>query len=423
MDLLTSPKQPSQERLKDWYPYYAGYTSAFAAGVFKAYLGSAESVVDPWNGSGTTTAIAAGRGIRCLGIDLNPALTIVARARLTPRSIADSLPPIAADIVTLAEGLQPLDREVEPLSTWLQDGAVREIRKLQRAIHVVTSADESLEMELALASPLAPSRLPLITAFFYTALFASCRDLLRRFRGTNPTWLVAPDAPRRRLRPSATTIQAAFLGRVRYLSVRLPVDRTDSADLAEIRTGPAEALLPGDRSFDACLTSPPYATRIDYIKGSIPELSILGLSSDSMDLLRRKSTGTPVVRDVELTDRDLPALASELVERVASHGSHGSANYYAPWLRNYLTQLHLTLEAIEASVKPSGRIALVVQDSHYKEMHIDLQELVHASLAGCGRQLTERHDFEVRHSMSYMNSRARGHLTSRRYCESLLVFE
>ena len=59
VETLSSPKQPQPERQKDWYPYYAGYTTAFAAGVFEAYLSGAESVLDPWNGSGTTTAVAS----------------------------------------------------------------------------------------------------------------------------------------------------------------------------------------------------------------------------------------------------------------------------------------------------------------------------------------------------------------------------
>ena len=422
MESLASPKQPHQERLKDWYPYYAGFTSAFAASVFGSDLSAAQSVLDPWNGSGTTTAVAAARGVSCMGIDLNPASSVIARARLTPRSIADSLPPIAADIVTQSERLQPLEREVEPLSNWLQNKAVRHIRKLQRAVHLITSAEEPLEMDLALGSPGAPARLPLITAFFYTALFAACRDLLRSFRTSNPTWVVAPRSPQRRLRPNATTIHEAFLRRVDYLCLRLAVERPDSSKLAELLTGPATTLLPRDGSFDGCLTSPPYATRIDYIKGSMPELSILGLSPESLVLLRRQSTGTPVVRGVALTHERLPALAFELVERVARHSSHGSANYYAPWLRNYLAQLHETLEAISASVNPNGTIALVVQDSYYKAIHIDLQQLVSASMDAVGRSLIRRHDFEVTHSMSYMNPKARGHLPRRSHLESLLVF-
>jgi hypothetical protein len=423
MSSLYSPKQPPQERLKDWYPYYAGYTAIFARSVLDEYLTSAASIVDPWNGSGTTTAVATSRGIKSVGTDVNPALTIVARARLTPRSVADSLPPIAAEIVRLAGHQQLTDRESEPLSTWLLAPSVRDIRRLQHAIHVVTSADPALESELAQGVASAPTRLPLITAFFYAALFASCRDLLRRFRRSNPTWLVTPGSPRRRLRPGTTTIETAFLERVRYLCARLSVDRTDAGELAEIRTEPAERLLSRRPAFDACLTSPPYATRIDYIRGSVPELSVLGLAANAIAALRRESTGTPVIRGVTVPENDLPDEASALVERVAKHDSHGSANYYAPWLRNYLSRLHGTLCGIASSVSPSGRIALVVQDSYYKTIHIDLQTLVELSLVASGRRLLRQHDFEVNHSMSYMNTRARQHLPKRTHRESLLVFE
>ena len=423
MVTLASPKQPPPEHLKDWYPYYAGFTSAFVTDVFKYYLQSARSVVDPWNGSGTTTAVAAGRDVTSMGIDVNPALSIVARARLTPKSIADSLAPIAADIVAGAERTTPTYRESDPLSVWLGPASTNEIRRLQRAIHVVTAADDALEVDLYMGDESAPSRLPLITAFFYSVLFAATRDLLRPFRGSNPTWMVAPSTPHKRLRPRVETIRARFLERADYLSSRLQVTSPDSNELANIRTGRASAVLSDDHSFDACLASPPYATRIDYVKGSIPELSVLGLSEGAIAILRRQTTGTPVVRGVNRVEGGIPDEALDLVERIANHESHGSANYYAPWLRNYLTELHNTLEVIAARVKPAGRIAIVVQDSYYKSLHIDLQNLVAKSLAKAGRSLVAQHDFPVRHSMSHMNSRARSHLRVRKHRESLLVFE
>ena len=423
MITLASPKQPPTKHLKDWYPYYAGFTSAFVTDVFKCYLESAESVVDPWNGSGTTTAVAAGRSVTSMGVDINPALSVVARARLTPKSIADSLAPIAADIAAATEHITPAKRENDPLLVWLTPAASNEIRKLQRAIHVVTAADDTLEVDLSKGDESAPTRLPLITAFFYSALFAATRDLLRPFRGTNPTWMAAPTSPHKRLRPGPETIRAVFIERVVYLSSRLQIIKPDSNELASIRTGRASVILSDQRSFDACLTSPPYATRIDYIKGSLPELSVLGLSTEFITTLRQQSTGTPVVRGVNRIEDDIPEEAQDLVERVAGHESHGSANYYAPWLRNYLTEIHKALELIAARVKPAGRIALVVQDSYYKTLHIDLQKLVTASLATAGRSLIARHDFSVRHSMSNMNARARWHLPIRKHRESLLVFK
>ena len=423
MITLASPKQPPSERLKDWYPYYAGFTSAFATDVFKCYLKTAESVVDPWNGSGTTTAVAADRNVKSVGIDVNPALSVVARARLTPKAIADSLVPMAAAIAAVAGSTTPADRKNDPLLVWLGPAATEEVRRLQRAIHVVTAADDTLEVDLGRGDETAPSRLPLATAFFCSALFAAIRDVLRPFRASNPTWMVTPKSPHRRLRPGRETIRVRFVDRAAYLSSRLKVAAADTNELVRIRTGRASVILSEEDSFDACLTSPPYATRIDYIKGSVPELSVLGLSAKTIATLRQQTTGTPVVRGVSKAEREIPEAAEELVDQVARHESHGSASYYAPWLRNYLTEIHEVLELIAARVKRGGRIALVVQDSYYKSLHIDLQRLVTKSLEASGRCQVARHDFPVRHSMTHMNSRARSHLKTRKHCESLLVYE
>ena len=137
-----------------------------------------------------------------------------------------------------------------------------------------------------------------------------------------------------------------------YLSSRLKVTSADPNELVSIRTGRASVILAEDQSFDACLTSPPYATRIDYVKGSVPELSILGLSARAIAGLRQQTTGTPVVRGVNRAEGGMPEEAEELVMRVAHHESHGSASYYAPWLRNYLTEIHEVLQLIATRVKP-----------------------------------------------------------------------
>lgn len=392
------------------------------ADVFECYLQSATSVVDPWNGTGTTTAVATNRNIASLGIDINPALTVIARARLTPKSIADSLVPIAEEIVDTARKTVPTKRENEPLLDWLAPAATVEIRKLQRAIHQVTSADDTLEVDLYKGEETASSRLPMITSFFYSVLFAATRDLLHPFRVSNPTWMVVPNTWRKRLRPRQETIRARFIKRTEFLCSRLLITKPNSNEVACVRTGHSLDVLPDWQFFDACLASPPYATRIDYVKSTMPELAILGLNEKAIRILRQRTTGTPVVRGVKVVDGPMFDEAQDLIEKVANHESHGSLSYYAPWLRNYLSEMHRTLELISTSVKPTGRIALVVQDSYYKTLHIDLQGLISASFATVGRNLISRHDFPVHNSMSYMNSRARLHLHTHKHCESLLVF-
>lgn len=237
-----------------------------------------------------------------MGIDVNPALSIVARARQLPKSLAPALIPIATEITDIAKRTVPTQRECEPLSDCMGPTATNEIRKFQRAIHMVTATDDNLEIDLSMGDELATSRLPLLTAFFYTVLFAVAVDLLRRFRGSNPTWIVAPSSHHRRLRPSAAIIRANFFERTGYLCSRLHVTKSDPSELANIRMGRALDMLSYRHSFDACLASPPYATRIDYIKCMLPELAKLGLSAKAIADLRQHTTGTPIVRGVHTVD-------------------------------------------------------------------------------------------------------------------------
>jgi hypothetical protein len=42
---------------------------------------AAAPVLGPWNGTGTTTVVAASKNVPAIGFDVNPALVVVSRAR------------------------------------------------------------------------------------------------------------------------------------------------------------------------------------------------------------------------------------------------------------------------------------------------------------------------------------------------------
>ncbi|QND75155.1 DNA methyltransferase [Tardiphaga robiniae] len=95
---VPSPKRrTSVESFTKLFPYYAGFPESFV----RAVLGSeaikpGSLIYDPWNGSGTTTSVASEMGLPSIGIDINPVMVIVAKARLLPRSELFSLRPLAA---------------------------------------------------------------------------------------------------------------------------------------------------------------------------------------------------------------------------------------------------------------------------------------------------------------------------------------
>ncbi len=416
-------KQPQPEHLKDWYPYYAGFPSGFVEGALTRHYPLATSVLDPWNGAGTTTAVASFRGISSVGIDINPAVTIIAKARQTPRTIADSLRPIALEVCQAGLRTTPPGRSGDPLAKWMRRPALNEVRKLQHGLHVVLTDSPELQLELAHHPDRSSALLGTLPAFYYAALFATVRDLLSVFRASNPTWLRDPATHRHRITPTAERIHEAFLDRVSYLANRLTLADEASSGKAELRTATILDLDEPD-AYDGCLTSPPYATRVDYVRSSLAELSVLGLGEEQIADLRRRTTGTPTVRgrDADSGGELLSDTGEHLVRAIARHPSHGSSNYYAPWMRNYLADLERSLDRISSSVVADGPIGIVVQDSHYKEIRVDLQGIITETMESLGRPNRCREDFRVRHSLARLNPAARQHLANRNNSESLLIF-
>ena len=419
----TSPKQPPPEHQRDWYPYYAGFTKEFVDYVLSEHASAARKVLDPWNGSGTTTAACVQRGLSATGVDINPVSTVIARARLTPRSVADSLIPLAAKILYAARQHELAARPSDLLAIWLRPEACGRIRALQAAIHSALT-DLPANTEEKLTPVVLAKRLPLLACFYYTILFAVTREILRPFKASNPTWTRKPVSYRHRLAPSWPQIQESFFRQAAALSDRLTICFDNHLEpLAELRTASATRLPFPTCSFDAVVTSPPYATRIDYVHSALPELAAMAATKEEVAVLRRLSTGSPVIRK---PSSSLASLSSEnarrLLRRIASHHSKGSRSYYHPWMKIYLSDLQRGLQETARVVNPPGSIAIVVQDSHYKEIPVRLQEIVVEMMDAEGRSLVHRNDFAVKHHRAWMNPRAARHLAVRRNKESLLVF-
>jgi hypothetical protein len=86
----------SCDPVDSWYPYYAGYSAGFVEQALQESVATAKLVLDPWNGTGTTTVVAASKNIPAIGFDVNPALVVVSRAGLLGAGVSpdsQSFPP------------------------------------------------------------------------------------------------------------------------------------------------------------------------------------------------------------------------------------------------------------------------------------------------------------------------------------------
>ena len=281
----------------EWFPYYAGFSGVFARQIIRsAGLRHGAVILDPWNGSGTTTSAASLFGYRSVGFDLNPAMVVAAKARLLAGTEMPSIQPLLAEIEKKAScGVQLCDDD--PLLTWFMPESAASIRAIDRAVHTLLVSSDSVDSTVAGAS-----RLSTIASFFYVALFRTVRSLLGRFIRSNPTWIVRPTSPQNRLKPKYSILTSLFrwnAGTMAAAIEREPLDWDFSKSRCTISVASSGCLPVADDSVDFVLSSPPYCTRIDYGVATSPELAVLGFRlADQLPELRKQLIGTPTISNV-----------------------------------------------------------------------------------------------------------------------------
>ena len=357
-----------------------------------------------------------------MGLDLNPAMTVIATGRLAPFPQQPPLQSLADQILDTAREPTPASAADDLLAHWVRPRTARRIRAIQSAIHSCFKSSQkagTLQDDIS-----AVDQLPTTACFFYCILFSTVRSLLTRFGTTNPMWLKSPATYRHRIAPSWKTLTETFSVEFRRLSHRLTFLTEPTLDNhPPFRTGNAATLPFANDFFDAALTSPPYATRLDYVKGTLPELAVLGATEQTVHRLRREATGSPVVRGQ--TGRDDHHIESPYARRtlahIKSHPSKGSQSYYLPWMRNYLHHLEAGILEIDRVVTADGTVGIVVQDSYYKDFHVNLQRIVVETLASRGRTLSCRYD-NLAHTPHRKTQRASDRGSKHPHTETVLIF-
>lgn len=396
-----------------WYRYYAGYSAGFVGRALEEVAGSEEVVLDPWNGTGTTTVVAASRNVAALGFDVNPALVVVARARLLGAGVWASIDPLGQDVISHAARVH-LDGD--PLHFWFTPEASASLRGLQQSV-------QRLLVDPGSASRPAyhgASGMSTLAAFFYTVLFRTVRVLIAPRGGTNPTWWKEV-AEADRLDPSLETIVTQFRASATELAAGLHRDNFDGGVDVQVRLGDSRDLPIEGNTVGGVVTSPPYCTRIDYGVATRPELAILGAGERDLKELRDQMVGTPTMTGKHGAAEQWGATATAFLDGVAAHASRASAGYYTKYFRQYYAGMWDSLAELRRVLKDGAPAVLVVQDNYYKDLHNDTAKILGEMGTAIGFDTVDRHDFPVTRNRASMNPRTRQYRTKASAVESILV--
>jgi hypothetical protein len=377
-----SPKRPSSENvgLSDIFPYYAGFSFGWACDqLAEGTDPDSTTVLDPWNGSGTTTLAARSTGLRSIGVDLNPMASVVARLRATASDVQVAVAAPSRDRITCDDN--------DPLFAWLTKPTVERLRAWTQLLCNLPPGESAL---------------------CYVALFRVVRNLTKKFEGSNPTWVRRARNPDDLIHVDDDHIDLLLRDEQKAIISRLSSQPRLRAPVLLI-TASATKLPIADESIDIILTSPPYLTRIDYAVAYARELAVLDVNISADRDLRESLMGTTLIRSSQKSDLNLGPTAQELLANVSQHRSRASSGYYKKQFEQYLSDLTASFDQITRVANQGATMVLVVQDSYYKEIPIGLAVICGEEAARRGWQVADSQPFPVRHNLTTINKAARAY--------------
>lgn len=423
--IVKNPKRDhrSSSRRAHWYPYYAGFSDDFAVSLLASLdLEKKSRVLDPWNGSGTTTLAAASLGLDAVGYDLNPVMVLVAKARLLGGNEQPSIIPLSEDIISKATHVTDTCATDEPLILWFSPSSAQVLRHIEISIQKLLVDDRVYQGVNELKSL---RKISSIASFYYVALFRTVRYFLRPFFSSNPTWIKTPANKRFRVKPSMASILNQFRAEVEKMSNSIKSEDFhgfNKTPQARIDIGDSLNVKPSSTKTEVILTSPPYCTRIDYASATRAELAVLGFgSSGDYDRLRRSLIGTTTVPKSKnyIRDRWGPT-CNQFLDNIEAHSSKASASYYFKNHIEYFDRIEKSVKSLASVLANSGHMFLVVQDSYYKDLWNDLPTIISEIAESHNLNVMGRYDFSHGRTMAGINRGTKQYRKTSRATESVL---
>lgn len=365
----------AKSRASELYPYYAGFSSDFAIDAARWLTSEGQSsILDPWNGAGTTTMVAKSICAQTMGYDLNPVMVVVSKSNLAVQHEAGSIAALTEKISNSA-GKNRYLSSLNPLTGLFTEKTADVLASYAQNIwkHLVSASNPSDNANgIDEISPLA--------AAFYVGLFNTARQLLAPLSTSNPTWIKVPKSNETKIDVTRQEVRLRFkqsMERISYL-----ISNASSPVLhprAACYLGDAKKLPLAAGSIDSVLTSPPYCTRLDYARATLPELLILeslGLASYASTRSALMGSSVASKPDDLVIPADWGTTCGTLLDQIYSHTSKASKTYYFYSHYNYFSDLNSAIGEIGRVCKPSAKICIVAQDSYYKEIHNDLPKII-----------------------------------------------
>ncbi|HEF4772329.1 SAM-dependent methyltransferase [Burkholderia multivorans] len=378
---LTTNQDGKHTAFQRWFHFKEAFSPDFVSAAIDSLGYRPRHVIDPFGGSGTSAITAQLLSIDATTIEVNPFLADVIQAKVSTLS-ADALRSAAADFQAMLPGTRsnisrlghwpPTFVEGEGKNRWIFPLNVA--RRLSQYLTCIDAIEDDV-----------------VQRFFRVVLGAvlvDCSNVYvngkgRRYRSG---WQENEPTPRLLDEMFASQFNTSFEDVLRF--EQRPRSRVS------VINGDSRAALPQiNEPADLIVFSPPYPNSFDYTDIYNVELWVLGyLRSATENQKLRKETlrsHVQIRRPYELPQRPSHKL-SQTLKALHSHQETLWDGNIPAMVGAYFRDLEAVLEQCKRLLAPSGKVIMVVGDSRYASVRIEVAAILAelASEIGFGHVLT-----------------------------------
>ncbi len=364
---LTTNQDGKGTAFQRWFHFKEAFSPSFVSAAIDSLGYRPQHIADPFGGSGTTAITAQLMSIDATTVEVNPFLADVIKAKVSPLS-AEKLRHAAADFQASLSGTRSNISRLSHLPPTFIEGPEK-----PRWIFPLTVA-RHLSRYLTCIDQIADVDTQRFFKVVLGAVLVECSNIYvngkgRRYRSA---WQENQPTPKKLDELFALRFNTSFEDVLRFEGrprSRINVINGDS------RTALAQVSEP----IDLAVFSPPYPNTFDYTDIYNVELWVLGYLGSSADNARlRKET----LRSHVQVSRpyDSPAKSSQLLAQTIEALNQQKERLWdsniPAMVGAYFRDLEIVLEQCQRLLAPSGKVMMVVGDSRYANVRIDVANII-----------------------------------------------
>lgn len=323
-------------------------------------------VLDPMMGSGTVMAVAAHKGHKSIGFDLDPLAVLIARVWTTPidtmkfEKLAEKIYAAAKKRARTLRDRDAYPKNADPdtkafVRYWFDPLARKQLTALSDSIKEVRSR------RLREALWCAFSRL-----------------IITKSAGASRAMDLSHSRPHRVFERAPVKPLSKFILAARHVAQSIKPSNKSNEPTSLLKKGDARRMPLRASSVDLVITSPPYLNAIDYIRCSKFTLVWMGHSIPKLSELRRESVGTEVGLKYGPDQKYIKRIARKMGLNKKLSSRHEAI------LARFIDDMCKAIREVARVLVPGGKAIYVVGENTVRGSYIRNSSLIveAAKLAG-----------------------------------------